>query len=73
LIARLRGSLWVRTVTKAEARALRDRQTVFAERLSMGGVQVTIKSAAAPGDRFEPKEPDLEDVYFDAVPQADAA
>jgi len=73
LIARLRGSLWVRTVTKAEARALRDRQTVFAERLSMGGVQVTIKSAATPGDRFEPKEPDLEDVYFDAVPQADAA
>jgi ABC-type multidrug transport system ATPase subunit len=72
LIDRLRRQLWAKPVTKSEAAELRQRHSIFSERLLPAGVQIVIRAASAPGSGFEPKEPDLEDVYFDAVPQVAA-
>jgi ABC-2 type transport system ATP-binding protein len=70
LTDKLRGQLWAKPVTKLEAAELRQRHSIFSERLLPAGVQVVLKSASSPGAGFALKEPDLEDVYFEAVPQA---
>jgi hypothetical protein len=69
----LRGKLWTKSVTKRVAAEMRNRWPMFAERPSGALLQVTVKAESPPDDSFDPKEPDLEDVYFNVVPEARAA
>jgi ABC-type multidrug transport system ATPase subunit len=74
LIAALRGRLWETRVTKVERRAVPGRlgpdARVLSSRLSGGHVALVIHAPERPDASFQPREPDLEDVYFFHVPQA---
>jgi ABC-type multidrug transport system ATPase subunit len=64
LIERARGTIWARTIDRAELAACRDRYNVISTRLFAGRTIVHILSPSDPGDGFQPVEGGLEDVYF---------
>jgi ABC-2 type transport system ATP-binding protein len=72
LLGRLEGRLWKKFVTAAELEAVGKALTVIAVRRVAGQQLVHVFAEGAPGDGFAPAEPDLEDVYFQAL-QAHAA
>jgi ABC-2 type transport system ATP-binding protein len=63
-IDRLRGHVWFKVVDPEELAAYRERYTVLSTRLNLGRNAVRVLHDSAPGDGFEPVDPDLEDVYF---------
>jgi ABC-type multidrug transport system ATPase subunit len=64
LIARSRGSVWARTVERAELADLAARHTVISTRLFAGRTVVHVLSESDPGAGFTSVEGGLEDVYF---------
>jgi ABC-type multidrug transport system ATPase subunit len=60
------GRVWQRTVDRAQVPALEESHRVLSTQLQAGRTQVRILADACPGDGFEPRKPDLEDVYFAA-------
>jgi ABC-2 type transport system ATP-binding protein len=67
LINDLRGTMWVKTVERAEVEAHRSRHNVLSSKLNSGRTILHVLSDTDPGDEFEPHEPDLEDVYFSTL------
>ncbi|MHC4991671.1 MAG: ABC transporter ATP-binding protein, partial [Planctomycetota bacterium] len=63
-IERLRGRVWKTVIDHGELEAYRERYLVLSNRLNLGRNVVRVHSESSPGERFEPVEPDLEDVYF---------
>lgn len=63
----LDGQVWAATVTKPEARALRNAHHVLSERLVMGEPRLHVLAEAAPASGFERVEPSLEDVFFSRI------
>jgi ABC-type multidrug transport system ATPase subunit len=70
LIASLRGRIWKKFVVVAELEELQRHARVIAVRRVAGQRLVHIYSEQSPKDGFEPAEPDLEDVYFQALTPA---
>jgi ABC-type multidrug transport system ATPase subunit len=64
LINDLRGSVWVKTVDRADVEEYRDLHTVISAQLFAGRTVLHVLSGNDPGEGFEPHDPDLEDVYF---------
>ncbi len=67
IVERVRGTLWRKTVTKAELEAHERRYQVVSVRLLAGRPVIHIHSETNPGDGFTAIEPDLEDVYFQQI------
>jgi len=63
-VAAIRGRVWRRTVARSELPAVERDHAVISTTLVAGRPVVHVWSESAPGDGFEPVEPDLEDVYF---------
>ena len=64
-IERLRGRVWAALIDHEELESYRERYTVLSNRLNLGRNLVRVYvDDGAPGNGFEPAEPDLEDVYF---------
>jgi len=63
----LRGKIWRRIVSKEALPALEREYAVISTKLLSGRTLVHVYSEAQPNNRFEPAEPDLEDVYFSAM------
>ena len=64
LINDLRGSVWVKTVDRADVEEYRARHTVISAKLFAGRTVLHVLNDSDPGEGFEPHDPDLEDVYF---------
>ncbi len=68
LVAGLAGRVWHRTVERDRVAAFQESFTVLSTQLHAGRTQVRILADASPGDGFERRAPDLEDVYFSVLP-----
>jgi len=64
LVAAVRGRIWRKVVTKAEAAALKGQVPLVSTRLQAGRTVVRAFGDGAPAAGFEAVEADLEDVYF---------
>ena len=64
LVAAVRGRIWRKEVTKAEAAALKGEVLLVSTRLQAGRTVVRAFGDALPGPGFEAVDADLEDVYF---------
>jgi ABC-2 type transport system ATP-binding protein len=67
LIAASRGTIWAKTIDRAQLEQYRERYEVIANRLFAGRTIIHILSEEDPGDGFEAAEGGLEDVYFSAL------
>ena len=63
----LRGRIWRRVISKNEIADLEREHALISTKLLAGRTLVRVHSDTAPGDGFEPAEPDLEDVYFSTM------
>jgi ABC-type multidrug transport system ATPase subunit len=63
-IARLRGSIWRRSVSREELPALEREHAVISTKMKAGQTIAHVYAQHAPGAGFEAVEPDLKDVYF---------
>lgn len=63
-VAALDGRVWKRFAAKTELPAIEQRNRVISHKLIAGRPLVHVYSESAPGDGFEPAQPDLEDVFF---------
>jgi ABC-type multidrug transport system ATPase subunit len=63
-IDQLRGTIWRRSVTKAELAALERQVPVISTKLLAGRTLVHVHADASPGPEFEAVDPDMKDVYF---------
>lgn len=73
LVDGLAGRVWRKTVDRAAGEAYRGTLTVLSTQLRAGRTQVRVLADGCPGAGFEPVPPDLEDVYFSALPAREAA
>jgi len=67
LVTGLRGKVWKKSVQQAEVTAQKYKYDVISMRLFGGQTLIHVLSEQAPEARFEPVEPDLEDLYFATV------
>jgi ABC-2 type transport system ATP-binding protein len=72
VIDSLRGTIWEKSITKAELADHQERYTVISTRLFAGRTLIHVVSPERPDAGFEPVAADLEDVYFQALRQAAA-
>ena len=75
-VADLRGRIWRRLVDRVDLPAFERDYAIISTRLLAGRTLLHAVSDTAPGNGFEPAEPDLEDVYFCTMarhPSAQAA
>ena len=63
-VAALQGRIWRRLVDKQDLPACERDYAIISTRMLAGRTLVHAISDEAPGNGFEPAEPDLEDVYF---------
>jgi ABC-type multidrug transport system ATPase subunit len=64
LVARTRGTIWMKVVDRAELAACRERYEVLSTRLFAGRTVVHVLSPDDPGDGFTAVDAGLEEVYF---------
>ena len=64
----LKGQLWKKLIRKDELQEYQSKFKVISSRLSTGQMQITVQSPDLPDDTFNPKDPDLSDVYFSTIP-----
>lgn len=69
LCERMRGKIWRKRLSQAQAEAAGQTMTVISVRLIEGEREVHVLASECPGEGFEPVEPDLEDVYFAELSQ----
>jgi ABC-type multidrug transport system ATPase subunit len=67
LIARLKGRIWQKTISKGELARHRDEHDVIATMLQAGRTVIHVLSDANPGAGFTPADGRLEDVYFATI------
>ena len=67
LVAQLEGRVWFKVVGRSEVARYLESMPVLFTRLAAGRTVVHVMGDRAPGDGFEPAEPDLEHVYFAAL------
>jgi|SRR5688572_20207213 len=70
-VAQMRGRVWRRVVDRSELADLERTHAVISTKLLAGRTVVRVNSPIRPDARFEPVEPDLEDVYFSALVRHD--
>ena len=63
----LRGRVWKRVVAKHELPDVEQRYRLLCTKLQSGRTIVHVQADERPAPEFEPVEPDLEDVYFNAM------
>jgi len=63
----LEGKIWAKFIPKNEVDAYRDNYRVIATNLNEGRLLIRVAADSNPGNGFEPVEPSLEDVYFNAI------
>jgi ABC-type multidrug transport system ATPase subunit len=63
----LRGHVWKRVVAKQDLPNVEQQYRVLCTKLQAGRTIVHVHADERPGPEFEPVEPDLEDVYFNAM------
>ncbi len=75
IIEDAKGKVWKKVIDKTDLPAHQKKFNVISSRLFAGTGKVIIKVFAEllPDDSFETTEPDLEDVYFNAIKEADKA
>lgn len=73
LVRDLRGRLWQARLSREDAERWRDDPAVISTRLAPGALVLHATAPAPPTEAFKTVEPDLEDVFFDAVAQDRAA
>ncbi|NZA26192.1 ABC transporter ATP-binding protein [Luteimonas sp. SJ-92] len=66
LVAQLEGRVWRKVVGRSEVAGYQKSMPVLSSRLAAGRTVIHVLGDRAPGDGFEPAEPDLEHVYFAA-------
>ncbi|MEA2462823.1 MAG: type transport system ATP-binding protein [Acidobacteriota bacterium] len=66
-IKEMKGRIWRSVIEKNALAELEREHAVISTKLLGGRTVVHVISDAKPGPRFEPAEPDLEDVYFSAM------
>lgn len=66
-VSELKGRIWRKLIEKNTLRELEKKHQVISTKLLSGRTIVHVYSQQAPGDGFEPVEPDLEDVYFSTM------
>jgi ABC-2 type transport system ATP-binding protein len=66
-VGELRGRIWQRTIAKAQLAELEREHAMISTKLLAGRTVVHVYGDGSPGPGFEPAEPDLEDVYFNAM------
>jgi ABC-type multidrug transport system ATPase subunit len=67
MIAQMRGTIWSRTVDRADLPTIMERHRVISTRLSGGRMVVHVVSPDDPGEGFVSIAGGLEDVYFSAL------
>lgn len=67
LMEKSRGTIWAKTIERAELDAYRERYEVISTRLFAGRTIVHILADNDPGDGFETVDGGLEDVYFSTL------
>jgi ABC-type multidrug transport system ATPase subunit len=70
LIARTRGTIWMKVVERAELAATRERYEVLSTRLFAGRTVVHVLSPEDPGNGFAAVDAGLEEVYFSTLSHA---
>jgi ABC-type multidrug transport system ATPase subunit len=73
MIGQMHGTIWARTVDRADLLAIMERHRVISTRLSGGRMVVHVVSPHDPGDGFAVIAGGLEDVYFAALHPVAAA
>lgn len=68
LLARLDGRVWTRTVPKHAVSTSRANYRVLSTQLYAGATRLRVLADGAPDPSFAAASPELEDVYFDALP-----
>lgn len=66
-IEALEGKVWRRVIPRQELSSFKQQYQVIGEHLIAGQTQIMILSETDPGNEFEPKPADLEDVYFSYI------
>lgn len=66
-IEELEGKVWQRIIPKEELDRYHEKYHIIGEHLIAGKTQIMILSETDPGNGFEPKPADLEDVYFSYI------
>jgi ABC-type multidrug transport system ATPase subunit len=66
-VEQLKGKIWRRLIDKTLLPELENHHQVISTKLLSGKTVVHVFSETAPGNEFEPVEPDLEDVYFSTM------
>lgn len=66
-VSDLRGRIWRCVVARDRLAAVEREHAVISTKLHAGRTVVHVFSETAPGNAFEPAEPDLEDVYFSTM------
>ena len=69
LIQSTRGTVWMKTIERADLDDYKERYEVISTRLFAGRTVIHILSPSDPGDGFAPIEGGLEDVYFSTLAQ----
>lgn len=67
LTSELAGKIWEKVVDKADVECCQSSMRVISVRLFAGRSAIRVYSESSPGDRFEPADPDLEDLYFSTL------
>ncbi|WP_375772248.1 ABC transporter ATP-binding protein [Archangium gephyra] len=68
LVEQLEGRVWRKTIPKASVADHRAAHTVISTHLYGGKTRIHVLSDTSPGSGFDRITPDLEDVYFSALP-----
>lgn len=66
-ISEMNGRIWCKVTEKSELAEIERKHTVISTKLLAGRTVVRVFSQTNPGSCFEAVEPDLEDVYFNAM------
>lgn len=69
-IKKIAGRIWGKVIEKAELREYEEKYNIISNRLYMGKIMVHVYNEENPGNGFEVKDPDLEDVYFNSINKA---
>lgn len=67
LIAGLEGRVWQKTIDKSQLDAERARHRVISSHLRAGRTVVHVLADECPGEGYEPRSPELADVYFATI------
>lgn len=73
LVGDLRGRLWQARLSREHAAQWRDQAQVISTRLTPGALVLHATSPTPPSEAFHAVEPDLEDVFFEAIARERAA